>query len=106
MLNSLLIKNFALVESAEVCFAPGLNVISGESGSGKSILIGALIVLFGGRSDKECIREGEKKCEIEALLQISAEMHSKTDVFLNDYDIENCGDEISVRRVITEILEK
>ena len=74
MLTSLNIKNFALVENAEVEFSSGLNVISGESGSGKSILIGALSVLLGGRSDKECIRDGEKRCEIEAFLQIPTEI--------------------------------
>ena len=102
MLTSLKIKNFALVENAEVVFSSGLNVISGESGSGKSILIGALFVLLGGRSDKECIREGEKRCEIEAVLNVNSQMKAKLEDFFAQYDIEDCGDELSVRRVLLE----
>ncbi len=102
MLISLSIKNFALVESAEVAFSSGLNVISGESGSGKSILIGAIFVLLGGRSDRECIREGEKKCEIEAVLRVGNDLRVRTDAFLKEYDIEDCGGEIIIRRVLSE----
>ena len=87
MLNLLRIKNFALVEYAEADFSRGLNVISGESGSGKSILIGALFVLLGGRSDKDCIRDGEKRCEIEAVLEIPSEISSKISAFCSEYDI-------------------
>lgn len=102
MLTSLKIKNFALIENAEVGFSKGLNVISGESGSGKSILIGALSVLLGERNDKDCIREGEKRCEIEATLTVPAEMQNDITKFFSEYDIENFGNEISIRRVIQE----
>ncbi|MBR2509025.1 MAG: DNA repair protein RecN [Lentisphaeria bacterium] len=102
MLISLKIKNFALVENAEVGFSSGLNVISGESGSGKSILIGALFVLLGGRSDKECIREGEKRCETEAILKVTPQIKAKLQDFFARYDIEDCGDELSLRRVLQE----
>ena len=87
MLISLKIKNFALVENAEVGFSSGLNVISGESGSGKSILIGALFVLLGGRSDKECIREGEKRCETEAILKVTPQIKAKLQDFFARYDL-------------------
>ena len=102
MLTSLNIKNFALVENAEVEFSSGLNVISGESGSGKSILIGALSVLLGGRSDKECIRDGEKRCEIEAFLQIPTEIAAEIAAFCEQYDLENDCSELCVRRVVQE----
>ena len=91
MLTSLRIKNFALVENAEVVFSQGLNVISGESGSGKSILIGALSVLLGDRNDKDCIRDGEKRCEIEATLVIPSELQKDIAAFLAEYDIEEFG---------------
>lgn len=103
MLTSLKIKNFALIENAEVVFSSGLNVISGESGSGKSILIGALSVLLGnGRPDKECIREGEKRCEIEATLKVNPQKKAELTYFLEQYDLEDCGEELSIRRVIQE----
>ena len=102
MLNLLRIKNFALVECAEVDFSRGLNVISGESGSGKSILIGALFVLLGGQSGKECIRDGEKRCEIEAVLDIPAEISGKISDFCSQYDIEENGSELVLRRVLQE----
>lgn len=102
MLNLLRIKNFALVEYAEADFSRGLNVISGESGSGKSILIGALFVLLGGRSDKDCIRDGEKRCEIEAVLEIPSEISSKISAFCSEYDIEENGNELILRRVLQE----
>ena len=102
MLNLLRIKNFALVEYAEADFSRGLNVISGESGSGKSILIGALFVLLGGRSDKDCIRDGEKRCEIEAVLEIPSEISPKISAFCSEYDIEENGNELILRRVLQE----
>ena len=102
MLTSLRIKNFALVENAEVVFSQGLNVISGESGSGKSILIGALSVLLGDRNDKDCIRDGEKRCEIEATLVIPSELQKDIAAFLAEYDIEEFGNEVVLRRVLQE----
>ncbi len=102
MLTSLKIKNFALVENAEVEFSPGLNVISGESGSGKSILIGALAVLLGSSGSKDCIRDGEKRCEIEAVLSANSDIAQKVAEFCSLYDIENCGSELVLRRVILE----
>ena len=59
MLVSLSICNFALVERTRVEFGPGLNVITGETGAGKSILMGALGLLLGNRADKTAIRSGE-----------------------------------------------
>lgn len=66
MLQSLQIKNLALVDSIEVEFAPGLNAITGETGAGKSIIVGALGLLLGERADKSVIREGADQCVIAA----------------------------------------
>ena len=67
MLTSLRVKNLALVEDTRVTFGAGLNVITGETGAGKSILIGALGLLLGERADKSLIRAGAETCSIEAV---------------------------------------
>lgn len=66
MLEKLTIKNYALIDSVEIEFHEGLSIITGETGSGKSIMLGALSLLTGGRADSRVIRQGEKKAVIEA----------------------------------------
>ncbi len=61
MLTKLKIENYALVEQVEIDFKPGLTVLTGETGSGKSVVIGGLLLALGGRADKELIRRGSKK---------------------------------------------
>ena len=71
MLQSLQIKNLALVDTLDVEFAPGLNVITGETGAGKSMIIGALNLLLGERADKSLLREGADQCVVEAVFQMA-----------------------------------
>ena len=66
MLKRLTVKNLAIVEEAEADFAPGLNVITGETGAGKSVLMGALDLVLGGRADASVVRDGAKEAEVEA----------------------------------------
>ena len=66
MLSKLIVSNLAVVEKAEASFAPGLNVITGETGAGKSVLMGALELVLGGRADPAVVREGAKEAEVEA----------------------------------------
>ena len=66
MLQKLLIKNIALIDSAEICFTNGLNVLSGETGSGKSVIIESLNFVLGAKSDKTLIRSGEQECLVKA----------------------------------------
>jgi len=70
MLSRLNIRNLALVDSVSIEFRGGLNVITGETGAGKSLLIGALRLLLGERADKSMIRTGEKSCGIEAVFEL------------------------------------
>lgn len=67
MLKSLSVSNLAVIERAEVEFAPGLNVLTGETGAGKSVLMGALELALGGRADSSVVRDGAKEAEIEAV---------------------------------------
>lgn len=70
MLKSLLIKNYALIDHLEMNFADGLTIISGETGAGKSILLGALSLVLGQRADTKSVKEGAAKCIIEATFDI------------------------------------
>lgn len=80
MLLELAIKNFAIIEDLRVEFDNGLNVLTGETGSGKSIIIDALTMVLGGRMSKDIIKTGKDSCYIEA-------------VFSNDTDIEEFKDD-------------
>ena len=71
MLQSLHVKNLALAEDARVEFGPGLNIISGETGAGKSVLIGSLNLLLGERADRSLIRAGADVCSAEAIFHLN-----------------------------------
>ncbi len=70
MLKSLRVRNFAIVDTLEVTFARGLNVITGETGAGKSVLIGALGLLLGARADRTQLRAGADACALEAVFEL------------------------------------
>lgn len=72
MLRSLYIKNYALIDSLEIDFEPGFSVITGETGAGKSIILGALSLILGQRADMKSIKQGESKCVIEGSFDVSA----------------------------------
>ena len=72
MLSSLLIENLALIEKLNIDFNGGLNILTGETGAGKSILIGAVQLLSGKRADKSIIRHGASQCSIQAIYELGA----------------------------------
>ena len=71
MLTSLFVRHFAVVEAAEVTFGPGLTVVSGETGAGKSLLVDALMLLAGARADSGMIRAGNDRAELAAEFDLS-----------------------------------
>lgn len=71
MLKSLYIKNYALIRDIQLSFEDSFTTITGETGAGKSILLGALSLLLGNRADKDSLRDAEKKCIIEAEFDLS-----------------------------------
>ena len=91
MLLWMKLKNLALVSAAEIEFAPGFNVISGETGAGKSIIMGGVALLLGARADKSAIRTGTEKCEISAEFRIPAYARERIAQILNDADVEMEG---------------
>ena len=70
MLNSLYIKNYALIEQLEVCFRSGLTTITGETGAGKSILLGGFSLVLGKRADLSSLKNKGEKCIIEAVFDV------------------------------------
>ena len=96
MLQNLSIQNYALIESLNIDFNKGLSTITGETGAGKSLLLGALGLIIGNRTDTSVIKGSEKKCIIEASFNIEAyDLQSFFEA--NDVDFEN---ETVVRREI------
>ena len=71
MLNSLFIQNFVLIDNLDIHFDKGFSVITGETGAGKSIILGALSLVLGQRADGKSIKKGSEKCVIEAIFDIS-----------------------------------
>lgn len=90
MLASLRIRNLALVEDLLWEPGPGFNVISGETGAGKSVLIGALMMLLGERADKSLIRSGEDSCSVEAVFENVADQNIIS--LLEEAGAEPCED--------------
>jgi DNA repair protein RecN (Recombination protein N) len=70
MLDTLRIQNYALIDATEIEFGPGFNVLTGETGAGKSILLGALNLVLGGRASAEVIRSGAERAHIEAIFRL------------------------------------
>lgn len=88
MLTTLSIKNYALIDDIRVEFKSGLTIITGETGAGKSILLGALSLVLGRRADLTSVKDISKKCIIEAEFKLDAHIHSS--VFNNndlDFDV-------------------
>ncbi len=73
MLNELVIRNIAIIDNLHVSFHPGLNVLTGETGAGKSIIIDAVNLLLGGRASTDLIRTGEEEAAVECLFDLSDE---------------------------------
>src|SRR5580692_5368768 len=90
MLQSLRIRNLALLDEVSLDFEPGFTSVTGETGAGKSILLGALGLLAGERADKTIIRQGAAACEVEAGLFFSDA--KKIDALLAELDLPRCED--------------
>ena len=98
MLKSIVIKNFALVESIEVDFSSGFSVVTGETGAGKSVFLGAVAMMLGQRSDVKSIREGADRCIIEGHFDLSS--FSLQD-FFEENELDYCADDCIVRRELS-----
>ena len=101
MLTTLRIKNLALVADLTLELHPGYNVITGETGAGKSILIGALSLVLGERADRTLIRSGSDSCAVEAVFNV-ARLQAPLAPFLDANGLESCeADELVLKRTFT-----
>lgn len=99
MLKSLLVKNYALISDAEVQFKPGLNILTGETGAGKSIIVGALGSVLGERVDTSIVRDGADKAVIEGTFDVRE--YNDLQTFLAAEDLGISDDELVLRREIS-----
>jgi DNA repair protein RecN (Recombination protein N) len=98
MLKHLQIQNYALIEKLDVAFESGLNIITGETGAGKSIIIDALSLILGERADTDSVRKDTDKAVVEGIFGIS--LNKKLKLLLSEQSIEH-GDELILRREVS-----
>lgn len=99
MIKTLHISNYALIDRIDITFFPGLNIITGETGAGKSIILGALGLLLGGRADTKVVRDPNVKSVIEATF--SAGGYTSLQQFCEENDIDWNDDTVILRREIS-----
>jgi DNA repair protein RecN (Recombination protein N) len=98
MIKHLHIRNFAIIEELDMAFPQGLTIITGETGAGKSILLGALGLIMGKRADIKSLHNLQSKCVVEALFDTSAyELTS----FFATHELDYDGEEVIIRREIS-----
>lgn len=97
MLNKLTIQNYAIIEEIEIDFSRQLNIITGETGAGKSILMGALSLILGERADSSVLVNTNKKCFIEGVFSIEDKTEVRAFLEANELDVD---DELVLRREI------
>ena len=100
MLSKLSIKNVALIERADIDFCEGLNVLSGETGAGKSVILDSVNFVLGAKADRSMIRYGETECMVKA--EFSVPETSRAVEALRELDIESDGDIIITRKFTSE----
>lgn len=101
MLTNLRIKNLALVSDLAIEFGPGFSAVTGETGAGKSIMIGALNLALGERADRTLIRTGSESCTVEAVFDVSG-TRAPIAAFLEENGLEPCQDQaLLLKRTIT-----
>lgn len=101
MLTTLRIKNLALVSDLTLELQPGCNVITGETGAGKSVILGALNLVLGQRADRSLIRSGSDSCSVEAVLDV-VKLRAPLKSFLDENGLEPCEDgQLVLKRTFT-----
>ena len=98
MLQAIYIQNYALIDKLDIDFTPGFSVITGETGAGKSIILGAIGLLLGQRADVKAIKNGATKCIVEARFRIAT--YGLEDFFAEN-DIEYDEEECIIRREVS-----
>jgi len=100
MLERLRIRDLALLDEADVEFRPGLNVVTGETGAGKSLLVQAVSLLVGGRADADVVRDGAAAAVVEGEFRLSAEPAARAAALLSEWELDFDGETLIVRREV------
>lgn len=103
MFSHLVIRNLALIESLEIDLGAGLNILTGETGAGKSIVIGALQLLLGQRADRSLIRTGAESCEVSGIIELAGRgpVLKEIDRMCEEAGAPGCEDgQLVLRRVV------
>ncbi|MGN1115677.1 MAG: DNA repair protein RecN [Candidatus Ornithomonoglobus sp.] len=98
MLEQLTIKNVAVIDKLEVSFKSGVSVLTGETGAGKSIIIDSINMILGSRANKELVRRGTDKAEVQAVFSMPDSVRS----ILEENDIDTDDDGVIIRRIVTK----
>lgn len=99
MLLQLSIRNLALIDEMTIDFAPGMNVLTGETGAGKSIVVDAVNLVLGERADRDLIASGQMKARVEAVFDIAE--NEKVKSLLSEMEIDDDDDTVSISRELT-----
>ena len=100
MLRLLSVTNFATIEHIEVELAPGFNVLTGETGAGKSIIVDALSLLLGGRADGGMVRSGARQSRVEGIFLLNGDVVQKIKTTLDEYEIDSSEEEVILAREV------
>ncbi len=98
MLQKIVIKNYSLIRELDISFSPHLNIITGETGAGKSIILGALSLIFGSRADSSVLADKNNKCIVEGYFNIAGKKAVQQFLEVNEWEIAD--DELIVRKEI------
>src|SRR5579871_795404 len=99
MLRTLSVRNFAIIDRLDIEFGPGFNVLTGETGAGKSILMDALNLILGGRAGTEMVRSGADRAHVDAIFEVSGSPELRRVVEEMGFDIEE--DQLFLSREIS-----
>ncbi|HWT14452.1 MAG TPA: AAA family ATPase, partial [Patescibacteria group bacterium] len=97
MLRTLFVKDFAIIDGADVNFTAGMSVLTGETGAGKSLLVDALMLLAGGRGDAGVVRHGAERAEMSAEFDVRAQTAARA--WLREQELDD-DEQLRLRRVI------
>ena len=100
MLRLLSITNFATIERLELDLAPGFNVLTGETGAGKSIIVDALVLLLGGRADGGMVRSGARQSRVEGVFLLDGDLAQKLNAALDGHEIDSGEGEVILAREV------
>ncbi len=100
MLTELHVRNFAIIEDLQLVFHPGFNVLTGETGAGKSIIIDAIELLLGGKSSQEMVRSGERIARVEGIFDLTGEHAARVQVWLQAHELNDEAGQVILAREV------